>query len=58
MVTNMTLVPIHGTRLPDGFVATYVDRRKQRPSVVVISLSGFLAIDNSTRVSAVERLPR
>jgi len=66
MITNMTLAPIHGTCLPDGFVATYVGcwNWKQRPSTVVrrqcvpvISLDGFLSIDNSTRVSAVKRPP-
>lgn len=61
MITKMTLAPIHGTRLPCGSAATYVSFWKQRPSathLIVARLGGSLVIDNSTRVSAVERRRR
>ncbi len=61
MITKMTLVPIHGARLSCGSAATYVNSWKPRPPAahtIVTRLGGSLVIDNSTRVSAVERRHR
>jgi hypothetical protein len=61
MITTMTLVPIHGTRLPCESRLAYARSWKQRPSalrVINTILGGFPTTDNSTRVSALERRHR